>query len=215
MSTLAEFREALAAFPVVAILRGVRPQEVVAVAEALVSAGVRIIEVPLNSPEPMRSIAALAEAFAGRAIIGAGTVLTVDDVARVTEAGGRLIVSPNTNVDVVAATKRAGLVSAPGFLTPSEAFAAIAAGADVLKIFPGEAVTPAIVRALSAVVPATVPMLLVGGVAADTIDRWAGSPIAGFGIGSSLYKPGDDPATVGAKAEAFAAALRAAGRLQR
>jgi 2-dehydro-3-deoxyphosphogalactonate aldolase len=211
MSAPTEFLEALAAFPVVAILRGVRPQEVVAVTEALVAEGVRIVEVPLNSPEPLRSIEALATTFAGRAIIGAGTVLTTDDVEKVAAAGGRLIVSPNTNVDVVAATKRAGLVSAPGFLTPSEAFAAIAAGADVLKLFPGEAVTPAIVRALSAVIPATHPMLLVGGVAADTIDRWKGSPIAGFGIGSSLYKPGDDPATVGAKARAFATALRAAG----
>ena len=213
MSAVAEFREALAAFPVVAILRGVRPDEVVGVAEALWAEGVRIVEVPLNSPEPFASIAAAAKAFAGRAVIGAGTVLTAEDVEKVAAAGGRLIVSPNTNPSVIAATRRLDLVASPGFQTPSEAFAAIEAGADVLKFFPGEAATPAIIRALSAVVPSSVPMLLVGGVAAETIDRWRDTPIAGFGIGSSLYKPGDDPATVGAKAKAFAAALRAAGRL--
>mgnify|MGYP001766727524 CR=1 FL=1 len=213
MSARAEFTEALARFPVVAILRGVRPDEVVAVTEALYAEGLRIVEVPLNSPDPFASIAALARAFAGRALIGAGTVLTAADVERVAQAGGRLVVSPNTDAAVVAATRRLGLVSSPGFQTPTEAFAAIAAGADVLKYFPGEAATPAIVRALSAVIPKTVPMLLVGGVAADTIDRWNDTSIAGFGIGSALYRPGDDPATVGAKARAFAAALRAAGRL--
>lgn len=213
MSASAEFRAALAAFPVVAILRGVRPEEAVAVAEALVAEGVRLIEVPLNSPEPLRSIEALARAFDGRAMIGAGTVLKPDDVERVAAAGGRLVVSPDTNVAVVAATARLGLLSCPGFQTPTEAFAAIAAGADVLKLFPGEAATPAIVRALAAVIPASVPMLLVGGVAADTIDRWRDTPIAGFGIGSSLYRPGDSPAAVAGRAKAFAAALRAAGRI--
>lgn len=213
MSTLPEFHAALAAFPVVAILRGVRPDEVVAVAEALVASGVRIVEVPLNSPEPLASIAALAKAFAGRALIGAGTVLKPDEVGEVAAAGGRLIVSPNTNVAVIAAAKRLGLVSAPGFQTPTEAFAAIDAGADVLKYFPGEAATPAILKALAAVIPKSVPMLLVGGVATDTIERWRDAPIAGFGIGSSLYRPGDTAETVGAKALAFAAALRAAGRL--
>jgi 2-dehydro-3-deoxyphosphogalactonate aldolase len=131
----------------------------------------------------------------------------------VAAAGGRLIVSPNADPAVIAATKRLGLVSSPGFQTPTEAFAAIDAGADVLKFFPGEAATPAILRALSAVIPTSIPMLLVGGVAADTIDRWTGAPIAGFGIGSSLYRPGDTAETVGAKAKAFAAALRVAGRL--
>lgn len=213
MSASAEFRAALAAFPVVAILRGVRPDEVVAVTEALFAEGVRIVEVPLNSPEPLRSIEALVKAFAGRAVIGAGTVLTAADVERVAEVGGRLIVSPNTNPTVIAATKRLGLIASPGFQTPTEAFAAIDAGADVLKYFPGEAATPAILKALAAVISKSVPMLLVGGVAADSIDRWTDAPIAGFGIGSSLYKPGDTAETVGAKAKAFAAALRAAGRL--
>jgi 2-dehydro-3-deoxyphosphogalactonate aldolase len=213
MSTLAEFREALSAFPVVAILRGVAPDEVVAIAEALIAEGVRIIEVPLNSPDPFRSIEALARTFEGRAVIGAGTVLKPDDVERVAAAGGRLVVSPDGNAAVIAATKRLGLVSSPGFLTPTEAFAAIDAGADVLKLFPGEAATPAIVRALAAVIPATVPMLLVGGVAAETIDRWRDTSIAGFGIGSALYRAGDTPTAVADKAKAFAAALRASGRI--
>jgi 2-dehydro-3-deoxyphosphogalactonate aldolase len=210
---LAEFREAFAACPIVAILRGVRPDEAVAVTEALVAEGIRIIEVPLNSPEPLHSIEQLAKSFAGRAVIGAGTVLRTEDVAAVAAAGGQLIVSPNTDTAVIAESKARGLVSSPGFQTPTEAFTAIAAGADVLKYFPGEAATPAIVKALSAVVPKFVPMLIVGGVAADCIDRWTGSPVAGFGIGGSLYKAGDTPAIVAGKARAFVAALRAAGRL--
>lgn len=213
MSAPLEFSEALAAFPVVAILRGVRPKEAVAVGEALYAEGVRIIEVPLNSPDPLGSIEALVEAFADRAVIGAGTVLRPAEVVAVATVGGQLIVSPNTNPAVIAKAKRLGLYSSPGFQTPTEAFAAIEAGADALKYFPGEAATPAIVRALGAVIPRTVPMLIVGGVAADTIDRWRDTPIAGFGIGSSLYRPGDTPATVGAKAKAFADALRLAGRL--
>lgn len=213
MSTLAEFQEAFAACPIIAILRGVRPDEAVAVTEALVAEGIRIIEVPLNSPEPLRSIERLAEAFAGRAIIGAGTVLRTEDVAAVAASGGQLIVSPNTDTAVIAASKARGLVSSPGFQTPTEAFAAITAGADVLKYFPGEAATPAIIKALSAVIPKSVPMLIVGGVAADSIDRWTGSPVAGFGIGGSLYKAGDTPAVVAGKARAFVTALRAAGRL--
>ncbi|MDR3373614.1 MAG: 2-dehydro-3-deoxy-6-phosphogalactonate aldolase [Ancalomicrobiaceae bacterium] len=213
MSALTDYARAFAACPIVAILRGVRPDEVVAVAEALVSAGVGIVEVPLNSPEPLQSIRRLAGAFAGRAVVGAGTVLKVADVEQVAAAGGRFIVSPNTDAAVIAASKDAGLVSLPGFQTPTEAFTAIAAGADMLKYFPGEAATPAIIRALSAVVPASVPMLLVGGVAADTIERWTNTPIAGFGIGSSLYKAGDSPTAVAEKSMLFVAALRAAGRM--
>lgn len=213
MSALTEFKEAFAACPIVAILRGVRPDEAVAITEALVAEGIRIIEVPLNSPQPFSSIEKLAKTFAGRAVIGAGTVLKVGEVADVAAAGGRLIVSPNADTAVIAASKAAGLVSSPGFQTPTEAFSAITAGADVLKFFPGEAATPAIIKALSAVVPKSVPMLIVGGVATDSIDRWTGSPVAGFGIGSSLYKAGDTPAVVAGKARAFAAALRAAGRL--
>ena len=213
MSALAEFQEAFAGCPIVAILRGVRPDEAVAVTEALVAEGIRIIEVPLNSPEPLSSIERLAKSFAGRAVIGAGTVLRTEEVAAVAASGGQLIVSPNTDTAVIAASKAKGLVSSPGFQTPTEAFAAIAAGADVLKYFPGEAATPTIIKALSAVIPKSVPMLIVGGVAADSIGRWTSSPVAGFGIGGSLYKVGDTPVIVAGKARAFVAALRAAGRL--
>jgi len=203
MSALAEFQEAFAGCPIVAILRGVRPDEAVAVTEALVAEGIRIIEVPLNSPEPLSSIERLAKSF----------VLRTEEVAAVAASGGQLIVSPNTDTAVIAASKAKGLVSSPGFQTPTEAFAAIAAGADVLKYFPGEAATPTIIKALSAVIPKSVPMLIVGGVAADSIGRWTSSPVAGFGIGGSLYKVGDTPAAVAGKARAFVAALRAAGRL--
>lgn len=213
MSALAEFQTAFAACPIVAILRGVRPDEVVAITEALVAEGIRIIEVPLNSPEPLRSIELLARSFSGRAVIGAGTVLRADEVAAVAAVGGQLIVSPNTDTAVIAESKARGLVSSPGFQTPTEAFAAIGAGADVLKYFPGEAATPAIIKALSAVVPKSVPMLIVGGVAADSIDRWTGTPVAGFGIGGSLYRAGDTPVAVAGKARAFVSALQAVGRI--
>lgn len=213
MSALAEFQVAFASCPIVAILRGVRPDEVVAVTEALVAEGIRIIEVPLNSPEPLVSIEKLSKTFVGRAVIGAGTVLRREEVAAVAAAGGRLIVSPNVDTAVIAESKARGLVSSPGFQTPTEAFAAIGAGADVLKYFPGEAATPAIIKALSAVIPKSVPMLIVGGVAADSIGRWTGTPVAGFGIGGSIYKAGDSPAIVAGKARAFVAALSAAGRI--
>ncbi|WP_053240072.1 2-dehydro-3-deoxy-6-phosphogalactonate aldolase [Pleomorphomonas koreensis] len=214
MSALIEFQAAFSSCPIVAILRGIRPDEAVAVTEVLVAEGIGIIEVPLNSPEPLVSIEKLSKTFVGRAVIGAGTVLRKEDVTAVAAAGGRLIVSPNVNGAVIAESKARGLVSSPGFQTPTEAFAAIDAGADVLKYFPGEAATPAIVKALSAVVPKNVPMLIVGGVAADSIDRWTGTPVAGFGIGGSIYKAGDSPTVVAGKAQALTAALRAAGRME-
>ncbi len=213
MSALVEFQAAFSSCPIVAILRGIRPDEAVAVTEALVAEGIGIIEVPLNSPEPLVSIEKLARTFAGRAVIGAGTVLRKEQVEAVAAAGGRLIVSPNVDTAVIAESKARGLVSSPGFQTPTEAFAAIGAGADVLKYFPGEAATPSIIKALSAVVPKSVPMLIVGGVAADGIARWTGTPVAGFGIGGSIYKAGDSPAVVAAKARAFVEALSAAGRI--
>lgn len=213
MSALVEFQAAFSSCPIVAILRGIRPDEAVEVTEALVAEGIGVIEVPLNSPEPLVSIEKLSKAFAGRAVIGAGTVLRKDEVLAVAAAGGRLIVSPNVDTAVIAESKARGLVSSPGFQTPTEAFAAIGAGADVLKYFPGEAATPAIIKALSAVIPKSVPMLIVGGVAADGIGRWTGTPVAGFGIGGSIYKAGDSPAIVAGKARAFVEALSAAGRI--
>ena len=203
------FADHFARMPLVAILRGVRPDEVVGIGEALVAAGITMIEVPLNSPEPCDSIARLATALGERALTGAGTVYDPAEVAAVASAGGRLIVSPNTDAAVIGRARELGLISLPGCFTPTEAARALKAGAHGLKLFPGELVTPASARALAAVLPKKVPMLVVGGVAADTLARWKGSPVAGFGIGSALYKPGDTAADVAAKAMVFAAAMRA------
>ena len=168
MTQVAAFDAAFARCPLIAILRGVKPDEVEAIGEALVEAGFTLIEVPLNSPDPLDSIGRLAGRRQARAVVGAGTVLTTADVAAVGEAGGTLIISPNTNVEVVAAAAGAGLVSLPGFATPSEAFAALAAGAAALKLFPAEAASPAVLKALGAVVPAGTRLLPVGGIAAET-----------------------------------------------
>jgi 2-dehydro-3-deoxyphosphogalactonate aldolase len=197
----------IAACPLVAILRGVRAHEVEAIAAALIDAGLRIIEVPLNSPDPLESIARLAARFGDDALIGAGTVLTPGDVARVADAGGRLIVSPGTDPAVIAATTAAGLVSAPGFFTPSEAFAALAAGAHALKLFPAEAAPPAVVKAQRAVLPKDVPLLVVGGITPDKVAPYRAAGADGFGLGGALYAPGMNAAEVGARARAFVAAL--------
>ena len=198
---------AMARCPLVAILRGVTPDAVEAIGEALVDAGFSLIEVPLNSPDPLTSIARLVRRLGDRAVIGAGTVLTTDHVAQVREAGGRLIVSPNTNTDVIAASAAAGMLSLPGYATPSEAFAALAAGAHGLKLFPAEAASPAVLKAQRAVLPRGVPMFVVGGITPDTMAPWRAAGADGFGLGSALYKPGDDAATVRAAADRFVAAL--------
>lgn len=198
--------------PLVAIIRGVTPEEAVDVGEAIFAAGIRIIEVPLNSPDPLASIERLAERFGDRALIGAGTVLDPDEVARVAEAGGRLIVSPNTYVPVIEAAVAAGLVSTPGFFTPSEAFTALRAGAHALKFFPAEAATPAVVKGLKAVLPPAVPLLVVGGVSPDTVAPWLAAGADGFGLGSGVYRPGQDPATVGRQAAFYVEAVRSAMR---
>jgi 2-dehydro-3-deoxyphosphogalactonate aldolase len=207
MSSLCEFDAALARCPLVAILRGVTPGEVVAVGEVLFDAGFRLIEVPLNSPEPLESIARLAKAFAGRAVIGAGTVLRAAEVAAVRAAGGTMIVSPNTNIEVIAATEQGGLVSLPGFATPSEALAALAAGATALKLFPAEGANPAVLKAIRAVLPAGIRVLPVGGITPGNMQPWLAAGAAGFGIGSALYSPGVALDEIVGRARAFVASL--------
>jgi 2-dehydro-3-deoxyphosphogalactonate aldolase len=197
----------LARSPFIAILRGVRPEEVVPIAQAVVDAGWCVIEVPLNSPAPFASIARLSEALAADILVGAGTVRTPAEVDRVAEAGGRLIVMPHADVAVVMHAARRGLMALPGVYTATEAFAAIDAGADALKLFPAEIGGPALLKALRAVLPKELPVLPVGGVAPDTVAAWREAGAAGFGVGSALYRPGDDAATVGERARTFVAAL--------
>lgn len=198
--------DALADCPLVAILRGVRPKEVEAITEVLVNAGIRIVEVPLNSPDSFNSIARIVRRFSERLLIGAGTVLDEADVARVADTGARLVISPNVDSVVIAETIRAGLVSLPGYFTPSEAFAAIKAGATGLKLFPAEAASPQVLNAQRAVVPRSVPILAVGGITPNTISAWRNA-CDGFGLGSALYKAGMDADEVAKRASQFFAAL--------
>jgi 2-dehydro-3-deoxyphosphogalactonate aldolase len=203
------YTAAFSACPLVAILRGLTPDAAADVGEALVAAGFTLIEVPLNSPEPLRSIALLAERLAGRALVGAGTVLTPSQVASVAAAGGTLVVSPNTDAAVIRATVAAGLISLPGYQTPTEAFAALAAGATALKLFPADVATPAALKAHRAVLPTDTRVLAVGGVTPDSIAGWRQAGADGFGLGSSLYRPGKPAADVARDAAAFVAADRA------
>ncbi len=208
MSTSMGFADAMAALPLVAILRGVKPDEAVAIGEALVAESFRLIEVPLNSPEPLESIRRLAKALAGRAIVGAGTALSTANVDGVADAGGTLIVMPHTDVQVIARAKARGLIAMPGFATPSEAFAALNAGADALKLFPAEANPPAVLKAMKAVLPKTVAVLPVGGIAPESMAAYVAAGAGGFGLGSALYKPGATAAEVAARARAFVAAWK-------
>lgn len=203
MSHLSTFDAAFAKLPLVAILRGLKPGEAEDVGEALVEAGFALVEVPLNSPDPLDSIARLAGRLGSRAVVGAGTVLTVDAVAQVEAAGGTMIISPNADVGVIAAAAARGLVSLPGVSTPTEAFAALGAGATALKLFPAEGSSPHILKAMRAVLPPTVRVLPVGGVAPDTMAPWVAAGAAGFGLGSALYKPGMSAGEVGENARAF------------
>ena len=205
---LAAFDVAFRQAPLVAILRGLTPAEAPAVGDALVEAGFTLLEVPLNSPEPIESIRLLAERLAGRAMVGAGTVLSTDDVARVQDAGGTLIVSPNTNPEVIRASAAAGLVSLPGYFTPSEGFAALAAGATALKLFPADGTTPAFLKAQRAVLPKATRMLAVGGITPQNMAEWRAAGADGFGLGSNLYRPGKSADAVAAEARRYLSALK-------
>ena len=202
------FDTAFEHLPLVAILRGLRPEEADGIGAALYAAGFRLIEVPLNSPDPFDSIARLARSLPADAVLGAGTVLETADVARVRDAGGKLIVMPHADVDVIRTAKEAGMYCVPGVATPTEAFAARRAGADALKLFPAELIAPSIVRAMRAVLPASLRLLPVGGITPTNMDEYRAAGVAGFGLGSALYKPGMDAATVAANAKAFTDAWR-------
>ena len=208
MSAVEDFRLYFAECPLVGIVRGVTPDEAEAIAQALYDAGIRIIEVPLNSPEPFESIRIIAGKFGDRVLVGAGTVLDPADVSRVAQAGGRLVVSPNTNAAVIGATVAAGLVSSPGYFTPSEAFEAIRAGAHAIKLFPAEAASPEVVKSQRAVLPKDVPLIVVGGVTPESIPGWMAAGADGFGLGGGLYKTGQNPQTTLEKARAYVAAVK-------
>jgi 2-dehydro-3-deoxyphosphogalactonate aldolase len=204
-----DLRQALAELPLVAILRGLAPENALAVGQVLIDAGFRIIEVPLNSPRPFESIGILAQAFGARALVGAGTVLRTDDVARVRDAGGRLIVMPHGDTAVIRAAKGEGLICAPGVATPTEGFAALAAGADGLKLFPAEAMPPAVVKAWRAVFPPETLLMPVGGITPDRMADYLAAGASGFGLGSALFAPGMGASDIQTRARAFVAAIGA------
>jgi len=193
--------------PLIGIIRGVTPDEAEDIGGALYEAGIRIIEVPLNSPDPLASISRLAKTFGDKALVGGGTVLSPDKVREVHAAGGRLVVSPNTNAAVIAAAVEVGMVSCPGFFTPSEAFTALAAGATALKLFPAEGASPAVLKAQLAVIPNDVPVLAVGGIKPDNMQPWLDAGATGFGLGGGLYQSGQSAADTLEKARAYVAGL--------
>ena len=195
--------------PIIAILRGVQPAEAVAIAGVILAAGIDKIEVPLNSPSPLESISAIVKTYGDRALIGAGTVLTIAQVQQVRVAGGKLVVSPNCDPAVIAATIAAGMQSWPGIFTPSEAFTALQAGATGLKFFPGNMAGPKGLKAMRAILPTGTQVYAVGGAGPENFVEWVAASANGFGLGSAIYKPGDTPETVAAKAQAIVAAFDA------
>ena len=203
-----QFERALQQLPLVAILRGLTPQEAPAIGHALVDSGFTLIEVPLNSPSPLDSIAALAAEHPDH-LIGAGTVLSAAQVRDVHAAGGRIIISPHFDAAVVHEAVRLGLACVPGVATPSEAFAALAAGAHALKLFPAELITPTVLKAMRAVLPADVPLLPVGGITPDNMAPYLNAGAKGFGLGSALYKPGQSASQVHERAQHFVQRLSA------
>jgi 2-dehydro-3-deoxyphosphogalactonate aldolase len=209
MDSLATYLDPL---PLIAVLRGITPEEVPAIGDALADNGFRVLEVPLNSPRPFESIRLLAQRHGATCLTGAGTVLRVEDVARVRDAGGGLIVMPHADTAVIREAKRLGMLCVPGVATPTEAFAALAAGADGLKMFPAEALPPAALRAWRAVLPAGTLVFAVGGMKPDNLAPYWAAGASGFGTGSNLYKPNAAPADVRAVAAAFNAAIRALER---
>jgi 2-dehydro-3-deoxyphosphogalactonate aldolase len=208
MSTTS-FRSAFQDLPLVAILRWISPDEVAAVGEVLVEEGFRLIEVPLNSPDPFTSIERLARRFGDQALVGAGTVRTETQLDQLREAGGSLMVTPHGDTALIAAAKRRDLITLPGVATPTEGFAALDAGADALKIFPAEAVPPAILRAWRTVFPPELPLCPTGGVEPEGMAQYVAAGAGGFGLGSGLYKPGFGPADVRQRAKAYVEAWRA------
>ena len=206
------FAAAMARLPLVAILRGLKAAEAPAMLEALLVHGFALIEVPLNSPDPLASVAAMRKLAPPEVLVGAGTVLGVADVEAVARAGGDLIVMPHADLAVIRAAKALGLVCLPGVATPTEAFAALAAGADGLKAFPAEMIAPTVLRAWRAVIAREVPILPVGGIAPDSMAAYVAAGASGFGLGSALYRPGDSPERVASQAAAFVAAWRALRR---
>ena len=193
--------------PLIAIVRGITPDEAEAVGEAVREGGIRIIEVPLNSPDPLRSIELLARKFGDSMLVGAGTVLDTRQVRQVRDAGGRLVVSPDSNPEVIAATAEAGMVSSPGYFTPTEAFSAIRAGATALKLFPAEGASPSVLKAHLAVLPRDLRVMIVGGIKPDNMRPWVDAGASGFGLGSGLYKPGQSAAETLERARAYVAGV--------
>jgi 2-dehydro-3-deoxyphosphogalactonate aldolase len=194
--------------PIIAILRGVKPDEAESICSALENAGIAIVEVPLNSPDPFASIGILSRVFGNRMLVGAGTVTAVEQVHQVKDAGGRLIVTPHADPAIVRKAKAQGMIALPGFFTPAEAFSLLHAGADAIKMFPSEVLGIPMFTALKAVLPANTIVIPVGGISAGTIAPWMAAGALGFGAASSIYKPGDDATRVAGKAAALIAAVR-------